>query len=185
MYRNVMGVDIGGATRMGVSLFDNVDNKLLDYKTIRRCDSDTNLAHRLSLLHTILDMYSKYGIDILIFESIRLFTYDRIQLPTILSLCRVQTTIINQCSDKFPIYSVDVRSWKSRVLGSANSDKHASIALVRHRFPQVNLIDAIEHPRKKEVELQLNHDLADSICISLCLRLDESILQDKNKLNYK
>ena len=65
------------------------------------------------------------------------------------------------------------------------SDKYASISWVRHKFPDINLIDEIIKPKKKETILEINHDLADSICISTCLKYDDNILQDKNKMNYK
>ena len=102
-----------------------------------------------------------------------------------MSLNKVQTTIINEFSNNFPIYQIDVRSWKSRVLGHANSDKNASINYVTSKFPQVNVLDEIVKPRKKEIVLELNHDLCDSICIASSLKFDYSILQDKNKQNFK
>lgn len=183
-YRYVLGIDIGGSTRMGLSLYDNVEHKLIAYDTVKYNDK-SNLEHRKNLINSIHKMYSDFGIDILIFESIRLFSKGHIQLATILSLCKVQTTIINEFSDSFDIYQVDVRSWKSRVLGNANADKNESIIHVTHKHPEVNLLDETVKPRKHEILLELNHDLADSIAISKCLRYDYSILQDKNKMNYK
>lgn len=184
-YKHILGVDIGGATRMGLALYDNYDKQLITYDTIRKIDAKNNLEHRMNLINSIDKLHNEYKIDILIFESIRLFSKGHIQLPTILSLNKVQTTIINEFSNKFDIYQVDVRSWKSKVLGNANSDKYASISWVRHKFPDINLIDEIIKPKKKETILEINHDLADSICISTCLKYDDNILQDKNKMNYK
>lgn len=185
-YNVVLGIDIGGSTRMGLSLFDNPTNTLLDYSTIRSIDSKNNLEHRLKLVEQIKFYYNKYNFDVLLYESIRLFSKGHIQLQTILSLNKVQTTIVNEFSDKFDIFQVDVRSWKSKVLGNGNADKLAAIKYVHKLYPQINLIDEINHPRKKEIELQLNADLADSICISKSLsHNDYSILQDKNKQNYK
>lgn len=184
-YRYVLGIDIGGATRMGVALFDIQENKLITYHTIRRKDSKTNLEHRMNLVHIINEILKSHQVDILIFESIRLFNFGRIQSSTMLSLCKVQTTIINEFSDKFDIYSVDVRSWKSKVLGTANADKNDAIRHVMHKYPEINIFDEIEKPRKKETIIELNHDLADSICISQVLKFDPTILQEKNKMNYK
>lgn len=184
-YRFILGIDIGGATRNGLALYDNKDKKLLYYKSISRRDAKTNLEHRNNVIFAIQDIMNKYTVDIIIFEAIRLFSCGRIQMQTILSLCKIQTSIINEFSDKCDIYQVDVRAWKSRVLGSANADKLASITLVSNKYPNVELIDSFEKPRKHEICLELNADLSDAICISECLKIDYSILQDKNKLNYK
>lgn len=184
-YNNILAIDIGGATRMGLAAYNLTDKKLLDYATIKRTDVKTNLHHRLQLVDEIKEFNNKYDIDLLLFESIRLFSYGHIQLPTILSLNKVQTTILNEFSNDFDIYQVDVRAWKARVLGAANADKHASLTFVKHKYPDIDLLDEIVKPRKGETVFELNHDLADSIAIAHCLNIDYSILQDKNKLNYK
>lgn len=184
-YNYVLGVDIGGSTRNGLALYSINTHELVDYMSISRYKAKTNLEHRINIINAINTINNKTPIDILLFESIRLFSYGRIQLQTILSLNKVQTTIINEFSDVFDIYQVDVRAWKSRVLGMANADKLQSVEYVKYKFPQVNLIDEILKPRKKESILELNADLADAICISNVLNIDYSILQEKNKLNYK
>ena len=184
-YNYVLGVDIGGSTRNGLALYSINTHELIDYMSISRYKAKTNLEHRNNIVNAINTINDKTPIDILLFESIRLFSYGRIQLQTILSLNKVQTTIINEFSNVFDIYQVDVRAWKSRVLGMANADKLQSIEYVKYKFPQVNLIDEILKPRKKEIVLELNADLADAICISNVLNIDYSILQEKNKLNYK
>ena len=127
----------------------------------------------------------EFGIDIIIFESIRLFSAGKIALQTILSLNKMQTTIINEFSDICDIYQVDVRSWKARVLGSANADKSFSLMYVKNKYPNVNIYDEISHPRNKEIEIQLNHDICDAICISEVLKFEYGILQAKNKMNFK
>lgn len=184
-YNRVLGIDLGGSSRNSLCLYDNSLNNIITYSTISRNASKSNLEHRKKIVEEIKKI-SEFGIDILIFESIRLFSYGHIQMQTILSLNKVQTTIINEFSDWFDIYQVDVRAWKSRVLGSAKADKNDSIRYIQNRFKdRVNLIDEIKKPRKHETILELNHDLADAICISNCLNKDYSILQDKNKMNYK
>ena len=97
----------------------------------------------------------------------------------------MQTTIINEFSDICDIYQVDVRSWKARVLGSANADKSFSLMYVKNKYPNVNIYDEIVHPRNKEIEIQLNHDICDAICISEVLKFEYGILQTKNKMNFK
>ena len=185
VYNNILGIDIGGATRTGIALFSNDKNELLYNTTILRRNVKNNVEHRKNIEKEILQIYEKFGIDILIFESIRLFNVGKIQLQTILSQNKVQTTIVNAFSDKFDIYSVDVRSWKAKVLGTAKADKDMSISFVNKKFPQVNLIDKIERPKLKVIEYELNHDLADACAISTCLKMDYNILKDKNKMNWK
>ena len=121
----------------------------------------------------------------MIFENIRLFSKGLIQLQTILSLNKVQTTIINEFSDKFDIFGIDVRTWKARVLGNGNAEKIDSLNYVKRKHPEVNLIDEIYMPKKKITVLELDADLADAICISEVLKFGYDCLQDKNKMNYK
>lgn len=184
-YRYILGIDMGTSGRSGLALWDSSANSILEYATVSRHASKTNLEHRNNVLKTIYDIYEKYPIDILLFESIRLFSYGHIQMGTILSLCKMQTTIINEFSDKFDIYQVDVRAWKSRVLGNANVDKNESVRYVQNKYPHINLLDEIIKPIKKEIVFEINNDLSDSICIAESLKYDYSILQDKNKMNYK
>lgn len=184
-YRYVLGIDLGTSGRNGLALYDNNAKSILCYKTIYGRDSKTNLDHRKNVINEIKNIYDNYQIDIMIFESIRLFSYGRIQMHTILSLCKLQTTIINEFSDLFDIYQVDVRAWKARVFGNANADKEESIRHVQRKYPHIEILDEIVKPKKKEIEFDLNHDLCDSIAISECLKFDCSILQDKNKMNYK
>lgn len=184
-YNHVLGIDIGGATRTGIALFSNDENKMLYTNTIFRRDVKNNVEHRKNIENEILKIYNNYGIDILIFESIRLFNVGRIQLQTILSQNKVQTTIVNAFSDKFDIYSVDVRSWKAKVLGTAKADKYMSINFINKKFPDIDLLDKINHPKLKTIDYELNHDLADACAISTCLKLDYNILKEKNKMNWK
>lgn len=184
-YNRVLGIDMGTSGRSGLALWDSSANSILQYETIRRIDSKTNLEHRRKVLDAIRNINENFGTDIIIFESVRLFSYGKIQMGTILSLNKMQTTIINEFSDLCDIYQVDVRSWKSRVLGNANVGKDESIKYVQRKYPHINLLDEIVKPIKKEIILEINADLADAICIAECLKYDYSILQDKNKMNYK
>ena len=183
-YNHVLGIDIGGATRMGVALTDNNTKRLIYQSSIKRRDVKTNLEHRMNLVNEIHNILNKYPIDIILIESIRLFSYGRIQMSTILSLQKVHTTLVNEFSDIVDIYQIDVRSWKAKVLGNGNADKNESIRYVQNKYPEIELIDEIVKPIKKEIVLELNSDLADAICISECLKFDDSILKNTNKLNY-
>lgn len=183
-YNYVLGIDIGGATRMGVALTDNNTKRLIYYSSIKRRDVKNNLEHRMNLVNEIRNILNKYPVDIILIESIRLFSYGRIQMSTILSLQKVHTTLVNEFSNIVDIYQIDVRSWKAKVLGNGNADKNESIRYVQNKYPEIELIDEIVKPIKKEIVLELNADLADAICISESLKFDDSILKNTNKLNY-
>lgn len=185
IYNNVLGIDLGGASRNGLALYSNENKKLIYNKTIKRYEAKNNLEHRKNVISEMKKINDEFGIDIIIFESIRLFSAGKIALQTILSLNKMQTTIINEFSDICDIYQVDVRSWKARVLGSANVDKSFSLMYVKNKYPNVNIYDEIIHPRNKEIEIQLNHDICDAICISEVLKFEYGILQAKNKMNFK
>ncbi len=185
IYNNVLGIDLGGASRNGLALYSNESKKLIYNKTIKRYEAKNNLEHRKNVISEMKKINDEFGIDIIIFESIRLFSAGKIALQTILSLNKMQTTIINEFSDICDIYQVDVRSWKARVLGSANADKSFSLMYVKNKYPNVNIYDEIVHPRNKEIEIQLNHDICDAICISEVLKFEYGILQAKNKMNFK
>lgn len=185
IYNNVLGIDLGGASRNGLALYSNKSKKLIYNKTIKRYEAKNNLEHRKNVISEMKKINDEFGIDIIIFESIRLFSAGKIALQTILSLNKMQTTIINEFSDICDIYQVDVRSWKARVLGSANVDKSFSLMYVKNKYPNVNIYDEIVHPRNKEIEIQLNHDICDAICISEVLKFEYGILQAKNKMNFK
>ena len=135
-------------------------------------------------------MLNDYAIDVAIFETVRLFAKGSINLDTIMSLCRLQTTIINEFSTVFDIYSVDVRSWKSRILGSASADKMDSVSFIHRKFPNVEIIDETTHPKKHTIEYALNHDLADAICLSMSCKYNKvkssgDLILEKNKMNFK
>ena len=88
-YNYVLGVDIGGSTRNGLALYSIDTHELVDYMSISRYKAKTNLEHRINIINAINIINNKTPIDVLLFESIRLFSYGRIQLQTILSLNKV------------------------------------------------------------------------------------------------
>lgn len=127
---------------------------------------------------------NKYKVDVIIFEKVNLYVGQHIsKLNNIMSLAFIQATIINEFSDDCDIIQVDVRSWKARILGSAKADKNDAINYVESHYPNVNLEIVIEHKRKDN-EIIINHDLADSICISIAgIRMYDE-LKIKGLVNY-
>lgn len=120
----------------------------------------------------------------MIFEKVNLYVGQHIsKLNNIMSLAFIQATLINEFSDDCEIIQIDVRSWKARVLGSAKADKDDAINYVRNHYPDVNLEILVEHKRKDN-EIIINHDLADSICIGIAGCRMYSELKIKGKVNY-
>lgn len=180
---NILGMDIGGKTRNGICLMDSDSKEILKYSTIVYDNKSTPLEHRKKILNEVLLYIDEYGVDCLVFERINLFRGQGISpLANIISLCKLQTTLIDNLSDKLSIYDIMVKSWKSRILKSGNATKEDSVNLVRSRYPDVETKIVIPHARKDD-EIVDNHDLCDSICIALCCCRYPELL--KNKLNYK
>jgi len=184
-YRYVLGIDIGTSIRCTFCLFDNQTNEILYCSSINRNTSKHNVEHRKKIINCIQYIFDNYQIDIMLFETIRLFSSGSIYMQTILSLNKVQTTIINKFSENCDIYSIDVRSWKAKVLGNGNATKEDTVRTILHKYPNIELLEETVRPIKKEIELSLNEDLADAICISQTLHYDTTILKDKNKMNFK
>src|SRR5690606_32756266 len=98
-------------------------------------------------------------------------------LSNILSLAFLQCSIIDNFSEEFKITHVDVRSWKSKVLGSAKATKEDAIKFVQERYPYVDLTIG---SNKKPVYCE---HLADAICISLYPDKDMSYIEN-NLVNF-
>lgn len=180
-------IDLGLHTRTGLALMDTNTAELIDTRTMVADNSIEPSKFRKRIVEEIeFDWLQKHKIDCIVFESINLFRGQGVSpLKNILSLCKLQTTIVDSLSDYCEIYSVDVRSWKSRAFGSAKADKDDAIRLVRGRYPQVDLEIKTYRPRKKITEITYNHDLADAICIGFAIHRDKEVLKPKNSLRYQ
>ena len=58
-YRYILGIDMGTSGRSGLALWDSSANSILEYATVSRHTSKTNLEHRNNVLKTIYDIYEK------------------------------------------------------------------------------------------------------------------------------
>lgn len=179
----VLGLDIGGKSRNGFCVMDS-EYKIKEYSYIQYDNSKTAYEHRIKINNEIERYLNKYNVDCILFEKVMLYRGQNVSpLANIMSLCRVQTSIIDKFSDRVDICEIPTRTWKSRVLGSAKADKNDAIDYVRNHYPDVNLEILVEHKRKDN-EIIINHDLADSICIGIagCRMYNE--LKIKGKVNY-
>lgn len=133
---------------------------------------------------------------ILIFERIRLQSKGFININYIKSMGALDSIMIDVCDNhEIPVYSVDTRSWKSRVVGTSKpmkndygvpGEKYPTIVFVKDKgFEESILIEITGRKLKGTFERdgkrwQYNDDAADSAGISLYGFLDDSILHEEN-----
>ncbi len=133
---------------------------------------------------------------ILIFERIRLQSKGFININYIKSMGALDSIMIDVCDNhEIPVYSVDTRSWKSRVVGTSKpmkndygvpDEKYPTIVFVKDKgFEESILIEITGRKLKGTFERdgkrwQYNDDAADSAGISLYGFLDDSILHEEN-----
>lgn len=179
----ILAIDIGGKTRNGFCLMSSKTLDIIRCSYIAYDTKSTPWNHRQRVLKEILNNYICYDIDAIVFERINLFRGSGVSpLSNILSLCKLQTTLIDNLSDIVNIYDVAVKSWKCRVLSSGNATKEDSIKFVEDNFPNVDL-QIPNYSVKCPDKIIYNHDLADSICIAYaaCTHPEEIL---KNKVNF-
>lgn len=186
---NILAIDIAGKNRNGFAL-RNSNSNLLWWNTLPKKREDP-VVHRQKIVEIINECFEKYKVDIILYEKINLFRASKISLPSILSLCKVQTTILDNFSDKATIIEIPVQSWKAMVLknyGGAHADKDSAINwVIENEIDKHNLDIPIQVEvgvRKKVTEF--NHDLADAIAMSyviLCEKFHNEYLCKKSKYN--
>ena len=166
---NVLALDIGGKTRNGFALMNTETKELIRTSYITYDAKLTPLDHRQRILREVQDYYYNSDVDAVIFERVNLFRGGRVSpLANIMSLCKVQCTIIDTMSALCDIYDVPVRTWKAISLESAKADKDDSIELVQKLYPDIDL-KVPKYKKKESDEFVWNHDLADAICIALAV----------------
>lgn len=183
----VLGCDLGNKSRNSLAVMDE-NSKLLYYiyLSYNTKDYKTPFEYRMTISNVISGLIAIYKIDYLIYERINLFRGQGVSpLANIISMCKLQTTLINNLSDYTNICDIDVRSWKSKVLGTAKATKEDSVNYVRKYYPEVDLDIKVEHPRKKETEIITNHDLADAVCIAKYGIIVGKNVLDSHKVNYQ
>ena len=159
--------------------------KILRYSYIPY-DSENKLSHRNKVLDEIISYLTEFGDDVaIVFERINLYRGgQQSKLANIISLCRIQTTIINNLSTFVPIYDITVKTWKSRELGSGSATKEDSVKMAHYLYPDVDLDILVKHVRKPD-EIVKNHDLADAIMIARACCEYPEIMMEEHKLNFK
>lgn len=179
---NILGMDIGGKTRNGFCLMNDKE-VILETSFIVYDNKQTPLDHRFKILSEVNRYLNNYDIKYILFERINLFRGRGVSpLANIISLCKLQTTLIDNLSDKVTISDIAVRTWKSKILGSGNATKEDSIQFVSRKYPNID-IKLPKYKRKDPDAFIYNHDLCDACCIAnFGCRYPEEL---NSILNYK
>ena len=153
----IMGIDMGGATRNGIAIMADRDN-LLYHCSVPYNEKLGKGHHRRQLCKRISALVEEFKVDIVLVERIKQFKGKEkggtkgtniSKMTNMAPLIKLTGSIIDAVSYRCKVFEVEVRSWKSQVLGDTSSDKEPSINFVK-------LIYKVEVP----------HDEADAICIA-------------------
>ncbi len=179
----VIGIDLGNRTRNSICVMQG--DKLLEWSRLNYSDSESAWHHRKKIIKQINEYIKKYKLtkdDYMLFEEIA-FYRGVSRMYNIVSMAFLQSTLINEFSDKISISAVHVQSWKSKVLGNRSAKKEDAVAFVEKNYPQVDLNIVIHHPKKGD-EIIKDNDTADAICIALFAQKVDIELLNKHKVNY-
>lgn len=152
---------------------------------------ESPVIHRQKIIQIMNECFDKFKVDIILYEKINLFRSSKISLPSILSLCKVQTSILDNFSDRATIIEIPVQSWKAMVLkdyGGAHADKESAINwVIDNEINKKGLdIELTIEVGVRKVTTEFNHDLADAISMSNVLLKDKfhkEYLCKKSKYN--
>ena len=150
------------------------------YKLTSNTEKRLEVASRVS---EIIEQFSKnYTIDKVIIERIRLQSQGFINIDYIKSIGALNAAIVDIANKyNIPVYSVDTRAWKSKVVGTCKP-KENKYGVDPHKWPTLLFIknlgftsDILVPAGKKKtgvIEIKgkkyaFNDDAADSACIAL------------------
>ena len=184
-YKNT-GISV--ASQKGLEYISSVQLYKLTSNTEKRLE----VASRVS---EIIEQFSKeYIVDKIIIERIRLQSQGFINIDYIKSIGALNAAIVDIASKyDIPVYSVDTRAWKSKVVGTCKP-KENKYGVDPHKWPTLLFVkdlgftsDILVPAGKKKtgvIEIKgkkyvFNDDAADSACIALYGFLS------KNKQNLK
>ena len=186
MSRIVIGIDQSYA-RTGITILE--DKKILEMHSVNFDGCKTNTEKREYLKHYLESLFDNYNLDnvTVITERIRLRSQGFLSEAYIKATGALISVVID-CFATYgiPVYSVDVRSWKSQIVGNSkplenpygiNPEKYRTILYLRDK----GLLKYIAEPYNgrgekgvikvkidgKRVPRTINDDLADSYCIAM------------------
>lgn len=194
MSKIVIGIDQSYA-RTGITILE--DKKILKMHSVNFDGCKTNTEKREHLKHYLDSLFDNYNLDnvTVITERIRLRSQGFLSEAYIKATGALISVVID-CFATYgiPVYSVDVRSWKSQIVGNSkpldnpygiNKEKYRTICYLRDKGllkyivkeykgkGKKGIIDVKMEVTeggkkvKKKVPCEINDDLADSYCIAL------------------
>lgn len=165
--RIVIGID-QSYTKTGISIA--INNKLIKVSSIDfvgcKNNSDKRNLIRCKLTH-ILKKVSQMGHEgLIICERIRTFSGGFLSTDYIKSTGALIATMVDVAYEfDIPVYSVDTRSWKSKIIGSSKADKSGN-----KKGPTIKFVEQLGFDvsfKTKRGKIKYNDDAADSACIAL------------------
>lgn len=190
MDKVVIGID-ESYKRTGITVLRN--KKIVSINSINFEGCKNNTEKRMQLTNELSNTLIKYVLDknvevTVILERIRLRSQGFISEPYIKATGALIATIIDFCVPLgVPVYSVDVRAWKSAIIGTTkplenkygiNPNKYPTILYMRQKGLLKYIMEEYKGKGKKgvirvnmgdrkHVPCTVNDDAADSYCIAL------------------
>jgi len=140
----VLGID-ASTVSCGFAIVDG--KQLLQWRHLPLKGSQTHKERRRLVALRCMKLEAKYKPDLIAIERLRLFHRGMIKFETIVALASLWAIISDAVS--VPTFTVPTQTWKRVVLGRGNATKDDSVAWV-----------------KREYGIDVNHDVADAICIA-------------------
>lgn len=126
------------------------DDKLMFCNSIDLSGFKSNKTKRMMIRGLVRLVVKKYKPELITIERVRMFSRGSINTKVIISLGSIVSAVIDAAN--LPIYSVDTRSWKARVVGSGNASKEDTIDFVKNNLG---------------ISKEIDDNAADAACIAL------------------
>lgn len=189
----VIGID-QSYTRTGISICADgtiIKSSSINFKGLNSRSSKRK--HLANVIYRILSKASQMALQtIILCERIRTNSPTKGKefgiRPDYLKMTGALIATIVDTADEFnvPVYSVDTRSWKSKIVGSSKADKKGNTKMPTVNWVQNKLgIDLFVREKKtgkNKGERMYDDDQADAICISLYGFIKESDQKIKQEL---
>lgn len=195
----IIGID-ESYKRTGISIVGN--DKIILINSIDFSKYKNNSEKRKRLRKSLNNLFEKAknlsDNIIVIIERIRLMSDGFLNIDYIKSIGALNSVIIDCCYDfDFPVYSVDTRSWKSKIVGTTKP-KNNNLFVDPKKYPTIKFLiedgygEKIKYylpdnTRKKKFLIDkqgrkylYNDDAADSACIALYGTLPDAILKEEH-----
>lgn len=149
--------------------FSDLEKELQQKRKVKKRPILKKQQKRDIIAYRVQEIINKYHPTCVVVELIRLFSKGHISLHAIIAFTQIILTIRNAVRP-IPVFEVDTRVWKKRMLGSATSKTNDPKAEVLEWAKQFMTIELLEARNLK----QLTHNEADAIAISMFARHTEA-----------